>query len=119
MGHTASCRHRNKPQNQENPMKRALLAVAAVFAVSGSAAANTNCAIDYKSFWDQFSGGPAKQLSAEQHAMVSRNALRAFDACTAGDESSAKSIFARLRDAAPAKGEDYWKQLSQTSPAKQ
>jgi hypothetical protein len=100
-------------------MKRIILAAAAVLAVSSPAAANTNCAIDYKTFWDQFSGGPAKQLTGEQHAMVSRQALRAFDACSAGDEANAKSIFAKIRDAAPAKGEDYWKQLSQSAPAKQ
>lgn len=99
-------------------MKRLALAVAALAALAVPAAANPNCAKDYKGFWDQFNNGPAKSLTAEQHAIVSRQALRAFDACTAGDESSAKSIFTRLNEAAPAKGDDFWKQLQQTAPAK-
>jgi len=99
-------------------MKRIALAIAAVVAVTVPAAANPNCATNYKNFWDQFSGGPAKQLSGEQHAMVARQALRALDACSAGDENRAKSIFDMIREAAPAKGADYWKQLSESAPAK-
>lgn len=99
-------------------MKRTVLALVALAAFAAPATANPNCARDYKSFWDQFNNGGAKGLSAEQHAIVSRQALRAFDSCSAGDEASAKSIFDRIRDAAPAKGEDYWKQLSQSAPAK-
>lgn len=99
-------------------MKRLALAVAALVAISAPAVANPNCAKDYKDFWSQFNGGPAKDLSGEQLAIVGRQALRAFDACSAGDEAGSKSIFARIRDAAPAKGADFWKQLSDTAPAK-
>lgn len=99
-------------------MKRLALAAAALALLAVPASANPNCAKDYKAFWDQFNTGPAKGLTGEQHAIVSRQALRAFDACSAGDEASAKSIFARIRDAAPAKGDDFWKQLQQTAPAK-
>ena len=99
-------------------MKRLALAALALAALSIPASANPNCAKDYKDFWAQFSNGPAKDLTAEQHAMVNRQALRAFDACSAGDEASSKSIFARLRDAAPAKGEDFWKALNTMAPAK-
>lgn len=99
-------------------MKRLALSLLAIAAVSGPAVANPNCARDYKAFWDQFNTGPAKGLTGEQLAIVNRQALRAHDACSAGDEASAKSIFDRIRDAAPAKGEDYWKQLSQSAPAK-
>ena len=99
-------------------MKRIALAAVTLAALAIPAAANPNCAKDYKGFWDQFNGGPAKTLSAEQHAIVSRQALRAFDSCTAGDETGAKSIFTRLSEAAPAKGDDFWKQLQQTAPAK-
>lgn len=99
-------------------MKRFIITVAALAALSVPAAANPNCAKDYKGFWDQFNNGPAKALSAEQHAIVSRQALRAFDACTAGDEASGKSIFTRLQEAAPAKGDDFWKALQANAPAK-
>lgn len=100
-------------------MKRVVIAVTALVALTIPVAANPNCARDYKGFWDQFNTGPAKNLTAEQHAIVSRQALRAFDACTAGDEANSKSIFVRLQDAAPAKGDDYWKSLQQSAPAKQ
>lgn len=102
-------------------MKRiAIVSFAAVAAVLAGvpASANTKCAASYKSFWDQFNNGPAKQLNGDQHAIVSRQALRAYDACSAGDEAASKSIFDRIRDAAPAKGEDFWKQLQQSAPAK-
>lgn len=99
-------------------MKRFALAATALVALAVPAVANPNCALDYKGFWDQFNNGPAKSLSAEQHAIVSRQALRAFDACTAGDEATGKSIFVRLQEAAPAKGDDFWKNLQQAAPAK-
>lgn len=101
-------------------MKRfaiAATALAAIVAVAAPAAA-ADCAKDYKAFWDQFNNGGAKGLSGDQHAIVSRQALRAFDACSAGDEASSKSLFTRLMDAAPAKGDDYWKSLSTNAPAK-
>lgn len=98
-------------------MKRLALAAVAVAALMSPAAA-ANCAKDYKDFWDQFNGGPAKGLSGDRLAIVSRAALRAFDACSAGDETGASSIFKRLNEAAPAKGDDYWKQLGEAAPAK-
>ncbi len=97
-------------------MKR--VAVAAALTVLSLPALAADCAKDYKAFWDQFNTGPAKDLAGDKYAIVSRQALRAFDACSAGDEASSKSIFARLQDAAPAKGEDFWKQLNSSAPAK-
>ena len=98
-------------------MKRFLIAAAAIATLATPAAA-ANCAKDYKDFWAQFNTGPAKALSGEQLAIVGRQALRAYDACSAGDEASSKSIFTRLQQAAPAKGEDFWKQLQSNAPAK-
>jgi opacity protein-like surface antigen len=98
-------------------MKRFAIA-AAMLTVFALPAAAADCAKDYKAFWDSFNTGPAKDLAGDKMAIVHRQALRAFDACSAGDETSAKSIFARLKDAAPAKGDDYWKSLSQSAPAK-
>lgn len=99
-------------------MKRLALAAAALVAIASPVAAQQNCAKDYKDFWSKFNNGPAKDLGGDQLAIVHRNALRAFDACSAGDEASAKSIFTRLQDAAPAKGADFWKQLGESAPAK-
>jgi len=36
------------------------------------------------------------KMSAEQIADLSRRALRAYDACQAGDEQGAKALFAKL-----------------------
>ena len=98
-------------------MKRFLLAVIAVTALAAPAAA-ADCAKDYKQFWDQFNGGPAKTLTGDKLAIATRAALRAYDACSAGDENGSKSIFKKLQEAAPAKGDDYWKSLQQAAPAK-
>ena len=100
-------------------MKRFAFAALALAALSIPASADSvGCAKDYKGFWDSLNKGPAKDLTAEQHAIVSRQALRAFDSCTAGDEAGSKGIFARLQDAAPAKGADFWTSLNQSAPAK-
>ncbi|MFV0296239.1 MAG: hypothetical protein ACK5JT_08990 [Hyphomicrobiaceae bacterium] len=98
-------------------MKRFAIAAAllTVFAIPASAA---DCAKDYKDFWEQFNTGPAKQLSGDKLAIVGRQALRAYDACSAGDENNASSIFTRLQEAAPAKGDNFWKQLNDSAPAK-
>lgn len=98
-------------------MKRFAIA-AALLTVFALPAAAADCAKDYKAFWDQFNTGPAKNLAGDKVAIVNRQALRAFDACSAGDETTSKSIFTRLQEAAPAKGEDYWKSLSGSAPAK-
>ncbi len=98
-------------------MKR-FATVAALLVVFALPAAAADCAKDYKAFWDQFNAGPAKDLSGDKYAIVSRQGLRAFDACSAGDENNSKAIFTRLQEAAPAKGEDFWKELSGSAPAK-
>ena len=88
---------------ESHPMKRFTIS-AAMLTLLALPAAAADCAKDYRAFWDQFNVGPAKSISGDKLAIVSRQALRAFDACSAGDESSSKSIFARLKEAAPAKG---------------
>jgi hypothetical protein len=86
--------------------------------VVASPAFAADCAKDYKNFWDQFNTGPAKNLTGDKLAIANRAALRAYDACSAGDESSAKSLFTRIQEAAPAKGDDFWTQLNSSAPAK-
>ena len=89
-------------------MKRNAFALAALVALSAPAMA-ADCAKDYKDFWDQFNKGPAKDLTGQQIAIVSRQALRGLDSCSAGDEKTSKSIFDKIREAAPAKGDDFWR----------
>jgi hypothetical protein len=56
-----------------------------------------SCGTRYKDFWEQFDQPKYARISAEQLAGLSRMALRAYDACEAGDDQDARSLFDRLR----------------------
>jgi anti-sigma-K factor RskA len=56
-----------------------------------------SCGTRYKDFWEQFDRQIYARVSAEQLAGLSRMALRAYDACEAGDEQDARALFDRLR----------------------
>ena len=85
-------------------MKRlacAVLALAVVAApglttVSAVAQTKMDCSRLYKDFWEKFDKEKYAKISAEQLAGVSRMALRAYDACQAGDDLDAKALFDRL-----------------------
>ena len=66
--------------------------------VAGPALAQTkmDCSRLYKDFWEKLDREKYAKISAEQLAGVSRLALRAYDACQAGDELDAKALFDRL-----------------------
>ena len=74
------------------------LAIAAPGLATVPAAAQTrmDCSRLYKDFWEKFDKEKYAKISAEKLAGVSRMALRAYDACTAGDEQDAKALFDRL-----------------------
>jgi hypothetical protein len=74
------------------------LAVVATPALTTVAVAQTkmDCSRLYKDFWEKFDREKYAKISAEQLAGVSRLALRAYDACQAGDEQDAKALFDRL-----------------------
>ena len=77
----------------------ACLAVAAVLLnepFGPGAPARMDCGSLYKSFWEKRDREVYQRISPEQLAGVSRMALRAFDACEAGDEQDAKALFERL-----------------------
>ena len=59
--------------------------------------ARIDCGDAYKSIWTSFERGKYASISAEHLAGVSRMALRAYDACQAGDEQDAKALYYRLR----------------------
>ena len=67
--------------------------------VAGPALAQTkmDCSRLYKDFWEKFDREKYAKISAEQLSGVSRMALRAYDACQAGDELDAKALFERLK----------------------
>jgi anti-sigma-K factor RskA len=56
-----------------------------------------DCGALYKDFWGSLDGEKYARMPAEQLAGVSRMALRAYDACQAGDQFDATSLFARLQ----------------------
>ena len=66
--------------------------------VPGSPIAQTkmDCSRLYKDFWEKLDREKYAKISAEQLAGVSRLALRAYDACQAGDEQDATALFDRL-----------------------
>jgi len=55
-----------------------------------------DCSRLYKEFWGKLENDNYARISAEQLAGVSRMALRAYDACQAGDELDANTLFKRL-----------------------
>jgi anti-sigma-K factor RskA len=55
-----------------------------------------DCSRPYKEFWGKLENDKYARISAEQLAGVSRMALRAYDACQAGDELDANALFRRL-----------------------
>jgi anti-sigma-K factor RskA len=56
-----------------------------------------DCGSLYKDFWRKLDRDKYAKISGEQLAGVSRMALRAYDACQAGDEPDAGTLFGRLR----------------------
>ena len=63
----------------------------------GNEPTSVSCGTRYKDFWEQFDQQKYARISAEQLAGLSRMALRAYDACEAGDDQDARSLFDRLR----------------------
>ena len=80
-------------------MKRlasAFVALAVLAAPVAIAQGKLDCGKAYKGFWDKLDREKYAKISPEQLAGVSRMALRAYDACQAGDEQDAKQIFERV-----------------------
>ncbi|HSR79649.1 MAG TPA: hypothetical protein VLL28_02620 [Hyphomicrobiaceae bacterium] len=83
-------------------MKRFAIAAVALATLAGPVAApvvaqtKMDCSRLYKDFWEKFDREKYAKISAEQLAGVSRLALRAYDACQAGDEQDARALFDRL-----------------------
>ena len=78
--------------------RSALIGVVALGLMAGAVSAQDklDCGKAYKGFWDKLEREKYAKISPEQLAGVSRLALRAYDACQAGDEQDAKALFERL-----------------------
>ena len=84
-------------------MKRLASAVLALAVVAApglttlpAAQTKMDCSRLYKDFWEKMDREKFAKISAEQLAGVSRWALRAYDACQAGDDVDAKVQFDNL-----------------------
>ena len=79
-------------------LRSALIGVLALGLMAGAVAAQgkMDCGKAYKGFWDKLDREKYAKISAEQLAGISRLALRAYDACQAGDDADAKELFDRL-----------------------
>ena len=79
-------------------LRSTLIGLVALGVMAGAATAQTkmDCSRLYKDFWEKFDHQKYAKISAEQLAGVSRMALRAYDACQAGDELDAKALFEKL-----------------------
>ena len=80
-------------------MKRfatAFVALAVLAAPAAIAQGKLDCGNAYKGFWEKLDREKYSKITPEQLAGVSRMALRAYDACQAGDEQDARALFERL-----------------------
>jgi hypothetical protein len=79
-------------------LRSTLIGLVALGVMAGAASAQTkmDCSRLYKDFWEKFDREKFAKISAEQLSGVSRMALRAYDACQAGDDQDAKALFDRL-----------------------
>ena len=80
-------------------MKRfatAFVALAVLATPAVMAQGKLDCGKAYKGFWEKLDREKYAKISPEQLAGVSRMALRAYDACQAGDDQDARALFERL-----------------------
>jgi hypothetical protein len=79
-------------------LRSLLIGFAALGMMAGAVAAQgkMDCGQAYKGFWEKLDREKYARITPEQLAGVSRMALRAYDACQAGDELEAKELFERL-----------------------
>ena len=67
-----------------------------LIAGGASAQSKMDCGQAYKGVWDKLKRQEHTKISDQQLADVNRLALRAYDACQAGDEQIAISLFERV-----------------------
>jgi len=80
-------------------MNKIILAATAVLLVAGIAPvqAKTNCNDQYRDFWERVTkDGAVKAMAGERLADISRQSLRAYDACQSGDEFSLHGLWDKI-----------------------
>jgi hypothetical protein len=75
-----------------------VIGFAALGLIVGGASAQSkmDCGKAYKGVWDKLKREEYAKISDQQLADVNRLALRAYDACQAGDEQTAMGLFERV-----------------------
>ena len=99
-------------------MIRTVIATAGaiLLATTVSASAAMDCAANYKTVFDKIMTEGHAKVDGAGLAGINRMAVRAFDACQAGDESFAKTFFDKL--AAEGKAKDFWEKMALEGKAK-
>ncbi len=79
-------------------LRSLLIGLAALGVMAGAVAAQgkMDCGKAYKDVWERIDRERYAKIAPEQLAGISRMALRAYDACQAGDEADARELFERL-----------------------
>jgi hypothetical protein len=80
-------------------MKRLVAVLVVVGTLAGPAAlaqGKMDCGKAYRDIWERLDRERFAKIAPEQLAGVNRMALRAYDACQAGDEQDARAIFSKL-----------------------
>jgi hypothetical protein len=86
------------PPSARRPIRK-LAICGLVLVLSAGAAApqpNFDCGKAYKDFWEKLERETYSKISPEQLVVLSRRALRIYDACQTGDVEDAKGLFERL-----------------------
>ncbi|MDX2288370.1 MAG: hypothetical protein NW217_06060 [Hyphomicrobiaceae bacterium] len=78
-------------------MKTALAAFLAIALSASAANAAKNCNTNFDEFWEKMRQYGNAKLSTDAIVGINRQAIRAFDACQAGDAFTADSFFDKLR----------------------
>ena len=94
-------------------LRSALVGLVALSLMLGVASGQSriDCGKAYKGVWDNIDRQKYEKISAEQLAGINRLALRAYDACQAGDEQDAKLLFAKVAELT-----DEWGRELSTGP---
>ncbi len=90
-------------------MKTALAAFLALAVSATASSAATNCNTNFDEFWEKMRQYGNAKLSTDAVVGLNRMAIRAFDACQAGDAFNANTFFEKLRQNGEIKS--IWEEL--------
>jgi hypothetical protein len=91
-------RDASRPRRVLAVLRCAMSALLILGLTAGAAAPDPNfdCDKAYKAFWERLDRETYAKMPPEQLVVLSRKALRIYDACQTGDVEDAKGLFERL-----------------------